>query len=105
MTDEQQILERLERLERFVVETRLPDYSIVGAEYVAKLFDCSPEAVVRGRFGTDAIMRVRNNPAGFRKADVHRVLKNLSKTAEEIAAAERGKARSVKRRKTLVSGK
>jgi hypothetical protein len=79
MNDEiRQLQERVEQLERLVGEVHLSDDAIVGADYVARQFGCSPEAVVRGRFGTDRIKRIRRKPLGFRKGDVHKALKQLA---------------------------
>ena len=94
---EMTIEQRLERVERLIIETRLPGDQIVGAKYVAELFDCSEESVIRKRFGTDKIPRVREKPVGFRKADVHRVLREITKPAAEVAAEKLAKAKTRKR--------
>lgn len=106
MSKEQEILERLERLEQleWLYEVQhLPADAIVGANYVAKLFDCSPDAVVRGHFGTNQIRRVRHSPVGFRKSDVHKVLAELTKPITQKAAEARAKAYPVKRRKSVIN--
>ena len=103
MSDELEILERIERLELLYEVQHLPADAIVGANYVAKLFDCSPEAVRRGHFGTDKIPRMRNSPVGFRKSDVHKVLKNMKKPVEQKAAEARAKAYRVKPRKSIIT--
>ena len=92
------IEERLEKLERITFEQSLPDYAIVDADYVARLFSISRGAVVNKRFGTHKIPRCREKPVGFRKADVHRVLRETSKTTQEKAAAEIAGARLLKRK-------
>lgn len=72
--------------------------AIVGAEYVARLIDCPVESVVRGRFGTNALRRVREKPVGFVKKEVdawHR--KNITPMPEKAAEIRRT-ARLVKRR-------
>lgn len=89
--------QQIDELKRLIVETRLPEDSIVGAAYVAELFGCSEESVIRKRFGTDRIRRVREKPVGFRKGDVHKVLKELTRTPEETAAAARSKAKPRRR--------
>ena len=97
MTEIEQLKQDLADLRRLVIETRLPDDQIVGAEYVAALFDCSVDAVIRKRFGTAKIRRVRLSPVGFRKADVHTVLKDLTRPARDIAAQIVGSAKTRKR--------
>lgn len=104
MSEQLSIEERLEKLERFYYEQSLPDYAIVGANYVAVLFDIKPIAVVNRRFGTHKIPRCREKPVGFRKGDVHRVLREVSKTTEEKAANAMARARTVKRRPTGKKG-
>lgn len=89
--------EQINQLKRLIVETRLPEDSIVGAAYVAELFGCSEESVIRRRFGTDKIPRVREKPVGFRKGDVHRVLREITRPAAEVAAEAIAKARPRKR--------
>lgn len=104
-SDTKNILERIEQLERLVAETRLPDEAIVGANYVALLFDCSAEAVVRGRFGTDRIPRIREKPVGFKKSEVHRVLREMKTPVSERAAEVRSKTRPIKRRRSIITKK
>jgi hypothetical protein len=89
--------EQINELKRLIVETRLPDEAIVDANYVAQLFGITPEAVIRKRFGTDKIRRVREKPVGFRKGDVHKVLKDLTRPAAEVAAEAIAKAKPRKR--------
>jgi hypothetical protein len=98
---EESILARLERLERLVVEMDLPDCAIVGADYVAKLFNCPKDAVVRGRFLTNAIPRIRLKPVGFRKGDVHRVLRELKMPVQERAAEIMANAKTRRRRSII----
>jgi hypothetical protein len=93
--------QRIERLELITYEAALPGEAIVGAAYVARLFDCSEEAVVRGRFGTDRIPRCREKPVGFRKMDVHRVLKTLSRPLAEQAADEIRRAGLIRRKPVI----
>lgn len=103
---EQNLTARLERLERLFSEVHLPPEAIVGADYVAQMFACSVEAVVRGRFGTDKIPRVSNKPVRFKKSDVHRILNTKIKPqktiAEKVDEAIRN-ARPVKRRKSIIT--
>ena len=92
----------LEKLEQIAAERFLPDYAIVGADYVARLFNCSERAVVDGRFGTERIPRCRKSPVGFRKSDVHKVLRETSRSVREKAVEEMRKPKLVKRRKRSV---
>ena len=104
MTELDHIKSRLAALEeevRFLRAARqIPaDEAIVGAEYVALLINCAPEAVVRGRFGTDRIRRVRERPVGFVKKEVDEWHRRQIKPASEKAALERRRARLVRRKK------
>lgn len=98
MNNKPTIEQRLEKLEQLVILTRLPGEAIVGADYVASLFNCSTNAVVRGRFDTDKIPRVRERPVGFRKMDVHRVLREVTKPVAEKANGFRSKGSLIKRK-------
>lgn len=60
--------------------------AIVGADYVAFRFNCSESAVVRGRFETNRIPRVRRKPLAFVKRDVDAVWRNLNRSATDKAA-------------------
>ena len=63
--------------------------AIVGPDYVAYRFGCSETAVIRGRFETHRIPRVRKKPVAFTKREVDAVWQNLSRTASEKAAVYR----------------
>ncbi len=67
----------------------LPPAAIVGTDYVAYRFGCSGSAVIRGRFGTERIPRLRNKPIAFIKRDVDAVWQNLNKPIPEKAAKYR----------------
>ncbi len=60
--------------------------AVVGVDYVAYRFGCSQSAVVRGRFETDKIRRLRNKPIAFIKRNVDAVWHNLNQTNSEKAA-------------------
>jgi hypothetical protein len=99
---EQRILSELADL-RKMVEGLKSDYSIaqityfenlspaaiVGVDYVAFRFGCSESAVVRGRFETSRIPRLREKPIAFIKRDVDRIWQNLNMPSEEKAAKYR----------------
>jgi hypothetical protein len=75
MTELQKIKAELEQLKEqmLYIEAlyQIPSAdAIVGAGYVARLINCSEESVVRGRFGTDRLRRVREKPVGFVKREV-----------------------------------
>ena len=70
----------------------LPHAATVGKDYVAYRFNCSEAAVVRGRFDTDQIPRLRNKPIAFSKRDVDAVWQNLHKSPAEKAAEFRRRA-------------
>lgn len=76
----------------------LPPTAIVGKDYVAYRFNCSEAAVVRGRFDTNQIPRLRNKPIAFIKRNVDAVLQNLHKSPAEKAAEIRRKAVAPKKR-------
>ena len=65
--------------------------AIVGADYVAYRFNCSESAVIRGRFGTDQIRRIRNKPLRFIKREVDSVFREMTRPPEDKAAFERFK--------------
>ena len=106
MTDfEKTILERLDTLTKAVESLRsdftisqitffenLPPTAVVGADYVAYRFGISQSAVVRGRFDTNKIPRVRNKPIAFIKRNVDAVWHELNKPISEIAANYRHRA-------------
>jgi hypothetical protein len=77
----------------------LPPAAIVGTDYVAFRFGCSESAVVRGRFETDKIKRLRNKPIAFIKRDVDEVWMELNKPASEKAAKMRHDNKNQKERK------
>jgi hypothetical protein len=72
---------------------------IVGVDYVAAKFGCSEEAVVRGRFKTGRIKRVRQKPIGFKKSDVDKVWTEITKTPVQKAAEYIAEANDRKYRK------
>ncbi len=67
----------------------LPAAAVVGMDYVAFRFGCSESAVVRGRFETDRIPRLREKPIAFIKRDVDAVWLNLNQSVTEKAAQMR----------------
>ncbi len=71
----------------------LPLDSIVGIDYVAFKFNISEDAARRGRFGTDAIPRIREKPLAFRKRDVLAVFQNLNRSVADKAAEIRHRAK------------
>lgn len=102
---ERQILDRLIALESAVNSLRseftisqitffenLSPFAIVGADYVSYRFGCSQDAVIRGRFETDRIPKIRKKPIGFRKSDVDAVWQNLNVSTSDKAAELRHKA-------------
>jgi hypothetical protein len=103
MSELDEIKSRLAQLEEEVVFLRAANgipsgEAIVGAEYVALLIGCSDESVVRGRFGTDRLRRVREKPVGFVKREVDAWHKqNITPKAEKAAEARRT-AKLIKRR-------
>ncbi len=89
---EKQLIERLENLEsevRYLKASQgfahLSSTSIVGTDYVAKLFGCKKVSVVRKRCGTDSLKPVRLKPLGFVKSEVDRAHKEFTKTPVERA--------------------
>ena len=102
MSFEQRVLKELADL-RKMVEGLKTDYSlaqiifyenlspaaIVGTDYVAYRFHCSEAAVVRGRFETDKIPKLRNKPIAFIKRDVDSIWLRLNQTVPEKAAKYR----------------
>ncbi len=67
----------------------LPPAAIVGTDYVAFRFNCSESAVVRGRFETNRIPRLREKPVAFIKRNVDAVWLNLNQPISEKAAKYR----------------
>jgi hypothetical protein len=67
----------------------LPLSAVVGADYVAYRFGCNESAVIRGRFETDKIPRLRNKPIAFIKRNVDAVWQDLNKPSSEKAAKYR----------------
>ncbi len=67
----------------------LPPAAIVGTDYVAFRFGCSESAVVRGRFETNKIPRLRESRLRFIKRDVDAIWQNLNKSVPEKAAKYR----------------
>lgn len=76
--------------------------AIVGTDYVAYRFNCSESAVIRGRFETDKIPRIRQKPIAFRKRDVDAVWMNINRTAAEKAAGIRNRQNKVGKRKNKI---
>ena len=105
MSFEQRVLKELADLRR-IVEALRTDYSfaqityfenlspaaVVGVDYVAFRFGCSESAVVRGRFETDKIPKLRNKPLAFIKRNVDSVWLNLNQTTQEKATKYRHNA-------------
>ncbi len=112
MTDvEQMILSELADLKKLVERLNsnfsiaqityyenLPPAAIVGVDYVAFRFSCSESAVVRGRFETSRIPRLREKPIAFIKRDVDVIWQNLNRSVPEKAAILRHKASNTFRR-------
>jgi len=98
------ILERLERLERQVVEMRFSD-RIVGTDYVAELLDISVAAAIRGCFGTGKIPRARKKPIGYHKSDVDKFFRQMTKSIPETAAEIRAKTKTRRRSIIKTAGK
>jgi hypothetical protein len=69
----------------------LPAAAVVGTDYVSYRFGCSEDAVIRGRFETDKIPRLRNKPLAFIKRNVDAIWQNLNKPISEVAAEYRHK--------------
>lgn len=70
----------------------LPAAAVVGTDYVAYRFGCNEAAVVRGRFETDKIPRLRNKPVAFIKRNVDTIWQNLNKPISVVAAEYRHKS-------------
>lgn len=115
MTELQMILEELNEIKKLCANLaealalsrttyfeNLPPGAVVGREYVAYRFDCIEDAVVRGRFGTDKIRRVRNSPVKFIKREVDAVWQNLNQPVAEKAAKYRHKAKTTSKAKKRV---
>lgn len=103
---EQKMLEKFEALERRTNELcqtverlcantslaeltyyeNLPPSAVVGTDYVCFRFNCSESAVVRGRFETDKIPRLREKPIAFVKREVDAVWHSLNQTVADKAA-------------------
>jgi hypothetical protein len=113
MTDfERRVLQELADL-RKTVESLKSDYSIsqityfenltpaavVGTDYVAYRFGCNESAVIRGRFETDKIPRIRNKPIAFIKRNVDAVWEDLNKSIPEKAAKYRYNSKNKMERK------
>lgn len=95
ITDIKKLVESLKSeysLNQVTYYENLPPTAIVGKDYVAYRFNCSQEAVVRGRFDTNQIPRLRNKPIAFVKRNVDAVWQNLHKSPAEKAAEIRRKA-------------
>jgi len=74
---------------RIVYFENLPPAAVVGTDYVAFRFGCSESAVIRGRFETNQIPRLREKPVAFVKRDVDAIWLNLSKSVPDKAAKYR----------------
>ena len=72
--------------------------AVVGVDYVSYRFGCSQEAVIRGRFETDKIPRLRSKPVAFIKRNVDTAWMNLNKSISEVATEYRHK---INKNKTL----
>ena len=69
----------------------LPPAAVVGVDYVAYKFNVSESAVVRGRFDTDRIRRLRQKPLAFIKREVDQIFMEITKPSSEVAAEYRHK--------------
>jgi hypothetical protein len=108
---EQKILEKIAALESAVNSLRseftisqityfenLPAGAVVGVDYASYRFGCSQDAVIRGRFETDKIPRLRNKPIAFIKRNVDAVWLNLNKSTSETAAEIRHKNKTTRKK-------
>lgn len=99
MTEFEIILGELEKLKQTVESIRsdftisqvtyfenLQPMAVVGVDYVSYRFACSENAVVRGRFETYKIPRLRRKPLAFIKSDVDSVWMSLNTSVSELAA-------------------
>lgn len=77
----------------------LPSSAVVGVDYVAYRFGVASTAVVRGRFGTDQIRRIRQKPIAFIKREVDAVFNQLHKPITETAAQYRYKVNNGTRKR------
>ena len=86
---------------------RLPATATVGKDYVAYRFHCSEEAVRRGRAGTHRLTpkRVSDKPLKWIKADVDAAWREHTKPTAAKAAEEIAKAKTVKRRRSIITKK
>jgi hypothetical protein len=92
----EQLQKMQKQIESLATEVRVlkafghvPETRTVGADYVAHLFGISEQSVVRGRFDTDKLRRVRTKPVGFVKSEVdaiHRELFGKTKTERALEA-------------------
>ena len=76
----------------------LPKNAVVDKKYVAMLFGCSEEAVLRGRCGTAGLNPVRLKPLGFVKSEVDAHHREFIKTPAE-RAIEASAGANVRKRK------
>jgi hypothetical protein len=67
--------------------------AIVGVDYVAYRFNCSESAVIRGRFETNRIPKIRKSPIAFIRRDVDEIWRNLNSPVSEKAAKIRHKTK------------
>jgi len=96
LTDLRKMVESLRSdftLNQITYFENLPAAGVVGSDYVAYRFGCSEAAVIRGRFETDKIPRLRNKPVVFIKRNVDAVWHNLNKPISEVAAEYRHKSK------------
>jgi len=73
--------------------------AIVGTDYAAFRFGCSESAVVRGRFETNKIPRLREKPIAFIKRNVDSVWLNLNQPVSEKAVKYRHEMKNNIRKK------
>ncbi len=102
LADLKKMVERLEFNYSFAQTTyfeNLPAAAIVGVDYVGFRFNCSEPAVVRGRFGTNKIPRLRDKPIAFIKRDVDEIWQNLHQPIQEKAAKYRHDTKTNMRKK------
>lgn len=73
-------------ISRMTFFEQLDPSAVVGVDYASWRFNCSENAVIRGRFGTDKIPKLRNKPVAFLKRNVDEVWRNLNRSVAEKAA-------------------
>ncbi len=77
----------------------LPSAAVVGTDYVSYRFGCAEAAVIRGRFDTDKIPRLRSKPIAFIKRNVDQIWWNLNQPNSEKAVKYRHDTKNNKEKK------